>query len=178
VTGSIAVIVFLLTPLLCWALLARTKVLGWTFAVVFAAYAVAEGFLAPNWRFGGFRLWLLPGLAVMSAVALVIGPVLERRELGVPVRPWTARNVTGAILASLYGVVVIGGILLLLLVIGSEPDIGYPCSSAVLPLGPGLAVTQHHVGCGNGDYASCTTVFQVAYLIELDGGPPIDSTSC
>jgi hypothetical protein len=43
-------IAFLLAPLGCWALLARTKILGWTFAFVFAAYAVTEWFLGLGWR--------------------------------------------------------------------------------------------------------------------------------
>jgi hypothetical protein len=81
VTGWIVLIAFLLTPLGCWALLARTKVLGWTFAVVFAAYAVTEWTLAPGWmsgfRFGGVRMWLIPGLTAMSVVALVVGTHLD-----------------------------------------------------------------------------------------------------
>lgn len=130
---------------------------------MFAAYAVTEGILAPNWRFGSFRVWLLPGLAVASVVALVAGTVLEKRELGGAERRRTGRSIAGVLLASLYSVVVIGGVLLLVVVSESDPDIGYPASSEVLPLGPGLTVEQHQMGCGTGDYATCTTDFQVTY---------------
>jgi hypothetical protein len=117
VTGWGVVIAFLLTPLGCWALLARTKVLGWTFAVVFAAYAVTEWILAPGWMFGfrfsGERLWLVPGLAVMSVVALVVGTQLENRDLDVPRRHSTRRGTVGLIVSSLYGVAVAIAVLLL-----------------------------------------------------------------
>jgi hypothetical protein len=55
---SAVMIAFLLAPLGCWALLARTKVLGWTFAVVFAAYAGTEWFLSSGWPLGFERRWL------------------------------------------------------------------------------------------------------------------------
>jgi hypothetical protein len=126
VTGWIVLIGFLLAPLGCWALLARTKVLGWTFAVVLAAYAVTEWTLAPGWmfgfRFGGVRLWLIPGLTAMSVVALVVGTQLENRDLGVPRMHSTRRGTAGLIVSSLYAAVVAVGLLGFLLFIGDLPD--------------------------------------------------------
>lgn len=114
-------IAFLLTPLACWALLARTKILGWTFAIVFAAYAATEWFLAPGWpfgfRFSGERLWLMLGLPVLTVVALVAGTQLENRDLDVPRMRATGRNMAGIYLTMLYGIAVTGGVLLTLVAI-------------------------------------------------------------
>jgi hypothetical protein len=121
VTGWIIAIAFLLAPLGCWALLARTKVLGWTFAFVFAAYAVTEWFLSSGWplgfRFDGERLWLVLGLPVLTVVALIVGTQLENRDLGVPRMRTTGRNTAGITLSMLYGVAVAGGVLLTLIAI-------------------------------------------------------------
>ncbi len=117
----IIAIAFLLTPLGCWALLARTKVLGWTFASVFAAYAVTEWFLSAGWplgfRFDGVRLWLVLGLPVLTVVALIVGSQLENRDLGVPRMRSTGRVVAGTILSTLYGIAVAACILLAVIVI-------------------------------------------------------------
>jgi hypothetical protein len=169
VTGWIVVIAFLLTPLACWALLARTKILGWTFAAVFAAYAVTEFCLAPGWlfsdRLGGERLWLILGLPAMSVVALVAGTQLENRDLAVPRMRSTRRGSAGVILSSLYALGVAGLLILTALVapaldLSSGPAMPRPPSSSVLPLGPGLAVQQDLLGCGT---AKCTTFFYVSY---------------
>ena len=138
-------IAFLLAPLGCWALLARTKVLGWTFALVFAAYAVTEFCLAPGWlfsdRLGGERLWLILGLPAMSVVALVVGTQLENRDLAVPRMRSTRRGSAGMILSSLYALGVAGLLFLAVLAapdldLSSGPVMPRPPSSAVLPLGP------------------------------------------
>ena len=117
----IIAIAFLLAPLGCWTLLARTKVLGWTFAFVFAAYAVTEWFLGLGWpfgfSFGGERLWLVLGLPVLTVVALIVGTQLENRDLDVPRMRTTGRNTAGIILSMLYGVAVAGGVLLILIAI-------------------------------------------------------------
>jgi len=163
------VIAFLLAPLGCWALLARTKILGWTFAFVFAAYAVTEFCLAPGWlfsdRLGGERLWLMLGLSVMSVVALAVGTHLENRDLAVPRMRSTRRGSAGLILSSLYALGVAGLLFLAVLAapdldLSSGPVMPRPPSSAVLPLGPGLAVKQDQLGCGT---AECTTFFDVSY---------------
>ena len=168
--GWILLIAFFLTPLTCWTLLARTRVLGWTFAMVFAAYAVTEVFLIPGWlfgdRFGGERLWLILGLPVMSVVALAVGTHLENRDLDVPRMRSTRRGSASMILSSLYALAV-AGLLFLAALIGSALGGGsFPSSlhalsnSYVLPLGPGLTVTQDQLGCGTSE---CTTDYYVSY---------------
>jgi hypothetical protein len=121
VTGWIVVIAFLILPLGCWALLARTRVLGWAFAIVFAAYAATEWFLAPGWpfgfRFGGVRLWLVLGLPVLTVVALIVGTQLENRDLGVPRMRSTGRGVAGTVLSTLYGMALAAGLLLAVITI-------------------------------------------------------------
>jgi hypothetical protein len=117
VTGWIVLIVFLLAPLACWALLARTKVLGWTFAAVFAAYAIAEGSqLAGGWPVRGAPPWLLIGLPVLTIVALMTGACLEEHEikLGVPALGSPARYATGVLLALVYSAVVLGCVALVI----------------------------------------------------------------
>jgi hypothetical protein len=121
VAGWIIVIAFLLAPLGCWALLARTKVLGWTFAIVLAAYAVTEWFLSAGWplgfRFDGERLWLVLGLPVLTVVALIVGTQLENRDSGA-LRPRSSgRRSAGMVLSTLYGIAVVGGVLLTLITI-------------------------------------------------------------
>jgi hypothetical protein len=118
-------IAFLLAPLGCWALLARTKVLGWTFAIVLAACAITQYFLVQGWlfsdRLGNGRLGLILGLSAMAVVALAVGTHLENRDLRVPRMRSTQRGSAGMILSSLYAVAVAG---LLFLVIVVAPALG------------------------------------------------------
>jgi hypothetical protein len=123
VTGWIVLIAFLLTPLACWALLARTKVLGWTFAIVFAAYAVAEGSqLQGAWPFRAEPPWLLLGLPLLTVVALVAGVILENREFGPSDPGRGVRGQVGALMASFYSIAVIGAAALLVWVLASMPS--------------------------------------------------------
>ena len=118
-------IAFLLTPLACWALLARTRVLGWAFAAVFAAYAVAEGAqITGGWPFRGEPAWMLIGLPVMTVVALAAGAALEEHEIkaGVPGLRTGARSATGAVMSVLYGAGVPLGAFALMSVIASAPN--------------------------------------------------------
>ena len=119
-TGWIIAIAFLLAPLGCWALLARTKVLGWTFALVFAAYAVTEWFLWDGWPLGFWFDGELLGLPVLTVVALIVGTRLENRDLGVPRMGSTGRAVAGVILSVLYGIVVAAAILLTVIAITAD----------------------------------------------------------
>jgi hypothetical protein len=126
VTGWIVVIAFLLTPLACWALLARTKVLGWAFAAVLAAYAVAEGGqMTGGWPFRGEPAWMLIGLPVLTVVALVTGTALEEHEIksGVPGLRRGARYATGAAMSVLYSAAVLLGAFAILSIIASHPDL-------------------------------------------------------
>jgi hypothetical protein len=126
VSQWIVVIAFLLTPLACWALLARTKVLGWAFAAVFAAYAVAEGGqMTGGWPFRGEPAWMLIGLPVMTVVALVAGTALEEHEVksGVPGLRRSARYATGAAMSVLYSAAVLLGAFTILSIIASHPDL-------------------------------------------------------
>ena len=110
-------IAFLLTPLACWALLARTKALGWAFAAVFLAYAAAEGYqLAGGWPFHGEPGWMLVGLPVLTIVALVTGACLEEHEVksGVPGLDSRGRYATGVLLAMVYSAMVLGSALLII----------------------------------------------------------------
>jgi hypothetical protein len=119
------VIAFLLTPLACWALLARTKVLGWAFAAVFAAYAVAEGGqMTGGWPFRGEPAWMLIGLPVLTVVALAVGTALEEHEIkaGVPGLRMGARSATGAVMSVLYSAGVLLGAFALMSVIASAPN--------------------------------------------------------
>jgi hypothetical protein len=123
VTEWIVPIAFLLTPLACWALLARTKVLGWTFAVVFVAYAVAEGYqLAGGWPFRGESAWMLIGLPVLTTATLVTGVCLEEHEMksGVPGLDSRGRYATGLLLALIYSAMVLGSALLIIGTAGAQ----------------------------------------------------------
>jgi hypothetical protein len=126
VTGWIVVIAFLLTPLACWALLARTKVLGWAFAAVFAAYAVAEGCqMTGGWPFRGEPAWMLIALPVLTVVALAMGAALEEHEIkaGVPGLRLGARCATGAVMAVFYGAAVLLGAFAVMGVIASAANL-------------------------------------------------------
>ena len=119
-------IAFLLTPLACWALLARTKVLGWAFGTVFAAYAVAEGGqMMGGWPFRGEPAWLLIGLPVLTVVALVTGTALEEHEIksGGPGLRRGARYAIGAAMSVLYSAAVLLGAFAILSIIASHPDL-------------------------------------------------------
>ncbi|MGD0242822.1 MAG: hypothetical protein ABSB59_21160 [Streptosporangiaceae bacterium] len=120
--GWIVLTAFLLSPLACWVLLARTKVLGWTFAAVFAAYAVAEGSqLQGAWPFRDEPLGMLFVLPVMTVVALILGTLLENRELGATAAD-TGRGVrgqVGVLLASFYGIAVIGTVIVIIVMVAS-----------------------------------------------------------
>jgi hypothetical protein len=121
-TGWAVLIAFLLTPLACWALLARTKVLGWAFAIVFAAYAATEGYqLAGGWPFRGESAWMLIGLPMLTVAALVTGACLEEHEtkLGVPGLNSRGRYVAGVLLALVYSAMVFGSALLVIGTAGS-----------------------------------------------------------
>jgi hypothetical protein len=159
-TGWAVLIAFLLTPLACWALLARTKVLGWAFAIVFAAYAVTEGgLMAGGWPFRDEPSWLLAGLPVMSVVALAAGTLMERREVAV-----------GLFVSAFYGLAVTGGAVLLFGILGSEPPATPAIPIAVVePLGPGLAITQQDMNCDAGRDPQCTAVFRVISTSGLSG---------
>jgi hypothetical protein len=176
VTGWIILIVFLLAPLACWALLARTKILGWTFAIVFVAYAVAEGSqLQGGWPFRAEPAWLLIGLPVMTVVALVAGTILENRELGEADPGRGVRGQIGVLLASFYGIAVVGGAVLLLIVLGSLPTRPAMASpDLVTPLGSGLTVTQQEPDCPNGEDIPCTAEFQVRSTSGLRGQALVD----
>ena len=116
-TGWIVPIPFLLTPLACWALLARTKVLGWAFAAVFLAYAVAEGYqLDGGWPFRGESATMLIALPVLTLVALVTGACLEEREVksGVPELGSRGRYATGVLMSLVYAAMVLGSALLII----------------------------------------------------------------
>ena len=114
-------IAFLLAPLACWGLLARTKVLGWTFAIVFVAYAATEGgLMAGGWPFRGGSAWLLVGLPVMSVVGLVAGTVMEMREVGASGPGWGARGAVGLFVSTFYGLAVVGGAVVLLGMLTSQ----------------------------------------------------------
>jgi hypothetical protein len=160
--GLVVVSSFFAAPLICWALLARTKIFGWTFAAVFAAGAATEGMLAAGWRFAGERLMLLGVLAVAALIALVAGVAIEARQPGVPRLGSSIRGRAGAVLSVCYGLACLGPFLLLAVVNGDvAPGVGAPSAADVLPLGPGLAVTEQDLGCGNGYYATCSVRFKV-----------------
>jgi hypothetical protein len=116
-TGWAVLIAFLLAPLACWALLARTKVLGWAFAIVFAGYAVTEGALmAGGWLFRGESATMLIALPVLTLVALVTGACLEEHEVnsGVPALGSRGRYATGVLMSLVYAAMVLGSALLII----------------------------------------------------------------
>ena len=122
-TGWIVLIAFLLTPLACWALLARTRVLGWAFAIVFAAYAATEGgLMAGAWPFRDEPAWMLVGLPVLRIAALVTGACLEEHGVksGVPGLDARARYATGVLLALIYSALVFGTALLVIGAAGAQ----------------------------------------------------------
>jgi hypothetical protein len=169
-------IAFLLAPLACWALLARTKVLGWTFAIVFAAYAATEGSLmAGGWPFRDESAWLLVGLPVMSVVALAAGTIMERRDVAASDPGWGARGAVGLFVSTFYGLAVIGGAVVLLGMLTSQaPAIPAVPIAAVEPLGPGLAITQQDTSCDAGRDPQCTSVFLVTSTSGLSGSATLE----
>ena len=119
-------IAFLIAPLACWAMLARTRVLGWAFAAVFAAYAIAEGSqLTGGWPFRDEPAWMLVGLPVLTVVALATGTALEEHEIrsGVPGLRWAARCSAGTVMAVLYGAAVLFGAFAIMSVIATGPGL-------------------------------------------------------
>jgi hypothetical protein len=122
VSGWIVPSAFALTPLALWALLARTRVLGWTFAVVFGAYAITElAQLGGGWPFRGEPGWMLVGLPVLTIVALVMGACLEEHEvkLGVPGVNSRGRYATGVLLSLIYSAMVLGVALMVIATAGA-----------------------------------------------------------
>ncbi len=122
-TGWIVLTAFLLSPLACWTLLARTKVLGWAFAAVFAAYAVAEGSqLLGGWPFRDEPAWFIIALPALSVAALAAGTVMETRELGPSDPGRGVRGQVGILMASLYGIAVVGGAIVIIATLASMPS--------------------------------------------------------
>jgi hypothetical protein len=151
---GIVLTAFVVGPLACWALLARTKVLGWAFAGVLAGCAATEAMVAAGWVFSGEKAALLAGLTVVTAVVLVAGVRVESRELDVIGR-WSARGKAGIGLSVLwYGLCGLAGLGYLLV----APDSGLisaPSAAPLLPLGPGLNVTSSTDSCSRGSAAIC-----------------------
>jgi len=175
-TGWAVLIAFLLAPLACWALLARTKVLGWAFAIVFAAYAVTEGALmAGGWPFRDEPAWLLAGLPVMSVVALAAGTLMERREVAAADPGWGARGAVGLFVSTFYGLAIVGGAAILLGMLTSQPpETPAIPIAAVEPLGPGLAITQQDTSCNAGQDPQCTSMFRVTSTSGLSGSATLE----
>src|SRR5690242_2165964 len=108
------------TPLACWALLARTRVLGWAFATVLAGCAATEGMVAAGWIFSREKATLVTVLILLTAVVLVVGGVVESREPGVSGRR-NKRGWVGVGLSVLfYGLCGLAGVGYLLI----APDLG------------------------------------------------------
>jgi hypothetical protein len=175
-TGWAVLIAFLLAPLACWALLARTKVLGWTFAIVFVAYAATEGgLMAGGWPFRGESAWLLVGLPVMSVVALAAGAVMERREVAASDPGWGARGAVGLFVSTFYSLAVIGGAAILLGMFTSQPPaIPAVPIAAVEPLGPGLAITQQDTSCNADRDPQCTSMFRITSTSGVSGSATLE----
>jgi hypothetical protein len=142
------------TPLACWALLARTKVLGWAFAGVLAGIAATEGMVLAGWLFSGEEGALLALLTVVTAAVLIAGGAVESREAGVRQR-WSIRGRMGIGLAILfYGLCGLAGLGYALI----APDLGLisvPSAAKLVPPGPGLTVTSNTGSCSEGSAASC-----------------------
>jgi hypothetical protein len=146
--------VFVVSPLACWALLARTKVLGWAFASVLAGCAATEGMVIAGWIFSREKGALLTLLTVVTAAVLIAGGAVESREPGVPQR-WSARGRVGIVLSVIfYGLCLLAGFVYLLI----SPDFGPagpPSATPLLPPGPGLTVTSNTGSCSEGSAAIC-----------------------
>lgn len=151
---GIVLTVFIAGPLACWALLARTKVLGWAFAGVLAGCAVTVAMVMAGWVFSGEKGTLVALLTALTAAVLVAGGTMESREPDVP-RHWGMRGRVGIGLAVLfYGLCGLAGVGYLLI----APDLGLisvPPDAKLLPLGPGLAVTSSTGSCSRGSAAIC-----------------------
>lgn len=150
---GIVLTVFLVSPLACWALLARTKVLGWAFAGALAGCAATEGMVLAGWVFSGEKGTLLALLTVVTAAVLIAGGTVESREAGVLGR-WSIRGRVGIGLAVLfYGLCGLAGVGYLLI----APDLGVslPSSTSLLPLGPGLTMTGTTEWCSAGSSSIC-----------------------
>jgi hypothetical protein len=135
-------------PVLCWALIARTRVIGWTVLAVLAAGAVFEWLLLEDvifWYQEKFALLTLLGVGM--AVALAAGFLAEagraRRRPGI--RFWA-----GLALAVPYALAC------LLIALGGGypaalPATGVPApappTGEALPLGAGVVVTRDSASC-------------------------------
>jgi hypothetical protein len=151
---GIVLTVFLVSPLACWALLARTKVLGWTFAGVLAGCAATEGVVAAGWIFRGEKVTLVTVLTVVTAAVLIAGGSVESREPDVP-RRWGLRGQVGIGLAILFYVLCGLAGLVYLLIAPDSGLISVPPTAQLLPLGPGLTVTNSNGSCSQGSATIC-----------------------
>src|SRR5258708_32567328 len=70
-------------PSACWALIARTRRVGWIVAMVLATCVAGEIGLATRWIHIEERTSLLIAFFPMTALAIVVGIVAEQRSAGV-----------------------------------------------------------------------------------------------
>lgn len=160
------VIAFTAGPLVCWGLLARTKVMGWAFAAVLAGCAATEAMVLAGWIFAGEKVTLTVVLTAVTAVALTAGSVIESREPHVPGRR-SIRGRTGIGLSIVfYGLCCLAGLGYAIL----APDLGLisvPSSAKLLPPGPGLTVTSNTGSCSRGSAAICDRWIQLQRTAQV-----------
>lgn len=156
-------------PLACWALVARTRWVGWIVAVVLAACVAGEIGLATRWIHIEERNTLLIAFFPMTVLAIVVGIVAEQRSAGVHrLRAAGGRVAFGVTLSTIYaafGIVIVPLAALFVMLNGL---VSTPSGAEVLPLPTGLVVTANQdLKCGNGSNAVCSRQITVRSAVGL-----------
>ncbi|MFF1869572.1 hypothetical protein [Kitasatospora herbaricolor] len=150
---------FALTPLLCWALLARTRLVGAAVGVVLAGLAAALPALEHDWIFSRAAVEAHAGYPVAAAAVITAGALAERRLRGPrPTSVHGSRAAGVAVALAAHTVVAALGVAAWSMFLG-EPY--YP-SLAELPLPPGLRIASDSgtsPGCALG---GCTRTLALA----------------
>jgi hypothetical protein len=130
-------------PLLCWSLLARTRAVGWIWAVQFAALGVIAGSMASGWASGEQDRGQAGTVLKVTVVLLLAGVVIESRRPGVDALKMSARNRAGKWLSLIY----CASMPLLMFILYGSGLVFVEPSSDVLPLASGLSVISDSAGC-------------------------------
>jgi hypothetical protein len=124
--------------LVCWSLLARTKVTGWICAALFAATGVIAGLMISGWAPREPHLREATGLIGATAALLLAGTLIEKSRPGVRALRASRRGRTGRSLSLAYCASMPAVLILCALVefIGAYGP-PMPPSTDTLPLAPG-----------------------------------------
>lgn len=154
-TGWVLLALLLAFPLVSWALLARTRATGMIVGTVLLGCTAAEVAATAG---HADRILVAVVLPAAMAVVLLAGFLAEGPR-------FSGRGAAGALVWFFYCVGCLASYGIYATGTGWETNyhngVGMPAASDVLPLGPGLAATQKNLGCGTGEWTTCTIEFFV-----------------